>query len=691
MCDLKSTNNITTIEDIENLVVITVHSPPVNALSHAVRSGLVDAIHEISARPSHPRSVVLTCAGRTFFARADINEIGKKSLDPDFHAMIQTIESAPFPIIAAIHGTALGGGLEVALACHYRVAIKSAQLGLPEVKLGLLPGAGGTQRLPRLVGVETALEMMTSGAIIDATEALAFGLLDEIGYKDARSLGINFALSLPENAPLRRVRDYNEKLQPASATPDIFERFRMQVARKFPGQDAPKKIIECVEAAVSLSFEEGQAVEHELFNELEKGSQSNALRHVFFAERLAQRPNLIKDSPALPISHVGVLGAGTMGKGIALSLAAAEGIKVTIVDTTPEAAEKAVLQMTQMLHGSASRGRFTMEEANSRISRIHAGVNLSDFIGCDMVIEAIFEDMDVKTSIFAEMDRILSPQTILASNTSYLDINKLAAITSRPEQVLGMHFFSPANVMRLVEVVQGASTAPTVVSTAFTLARKMKKVAVLSGVCHGFIGNRMLEKRQDEAMQLLLEGATPAHVDRVVTAFGFPMGPFAMHDLAGLDLGWSADTSNSETIRDLLCEAGRLGQKSGAGFFDYGPDRKPVVSEMVETMIRNFAAKKGDSTTLLSDEDIRDRLILPMINEGACILDEGIAERASDIDLVWINGYGWPAVSGGPMYWAQQKGLDTIVSRLEALEKSYGPRFSPSHSLRHAAEHGDWV
>ncbi|WP_134500385.1 3-hydroxyacyl-CoA dehydrogenase NAD-binding domain-containing protein [Microvirga pakistanensis] len=684
-------NNVTTLDRDGEVAIITIDAPPVNALSHRVRSGICQALEHLLSSADRPRAVVLTCAGRTFFAGADITELGQPVQEPGFPTMLEAVESAPFPIIAAIHGTALGGGLELAMACHYRVATQDARVGLPEVKLGILPGAGGTQRLPRLVGVEKALEMMTSGNHVPAAMAQADGLLDLVGDATPRMLGLQFAReNRPENAPLTRTRDRDERLASVRANRSVIEAFRAANARKFRGQDAPERIIRCVEAALDLPFEEGLAVERRLFEELVSGPQSAALRHVFFAERHAQRPEALKGAEPLPVERVGVIGAGTMGRGIAMALASA-GLTVTISDAVPGAAAKALETMAKALRGSASRGRFTMEEAEARIARITPCDDLSGQVDSDLVIEAVFEDMAVKTTLFRELDRILPPAAIIASNTSYLDINQIAAATARPRQVLGMHFFSPANIMRLVEVVQGAATAPEVLATAFSLARRMGKVAVLSGVCHGFIGNRMLEQRQDEAMRLILEGARPQDVDRVAVAFGFPMGPFAMHDLAGLDLGWSAETSRGETIRDLLCEAGRRGQKTGAGFFDYGADRKPVVSPLVEDMIRDFGTRNGHVPRVVEDQEIADRLILPMINEGARILAEGIAARASDIDLVWINGYGWPLVTGGPMFWAEQNGLAKIVTRLEALENVHGERFAPAQYLRKCAARGGWL
>lgn len=685
---LQAVNAVTTIERDGDVAIVTIDSPPVNALSHVVRCGIVAAF-EALAQELWVKAAVLICAGRTFFVGADIAELGKPEREPGFPAMLDTVERAGFPVIAAIHGTALGGGLELALCCSHRVALASSTVGLPEVKLGVLPGAGGTQRLPRLVGVERALEMMVTGEQVLAARAMQDGLLDAVLPEDLRAGAVEFARAAARKAPLQRVRDRDDRLAEARARPELFDRFRKANARHFRGLEAPERILTCVEAALTQPFEAGLALERRLFAELVAGDQSAALRHVFRAERLAPQPDRIAGVEALPVARVGVLGAGTMGRGIAMSLANA-GVPVVIADASADAAAKGFIAMGETWRASAAKGRFSAEEAEARLARVTVAETVEGFADCDLIIEAVYEDMEVKIAVFGMLDRVARPDAILASNTSYLDVNRIAAATGRPDRVLGLHFFSPAHVMKLVEVVRGGGTSDAVLATAFALARRTGKVAVLSEVCHGFIGNRMLEQRQDEALRLILEGVRPWDVDRVATEFGFPMGPFAMHDLAGLDLGWSAETSRGETIRDLLCEAGRRGQKTGAGFFDYGPDRKPQVSDAVEQLVRDFASRQGIADRAAADAEVLDRLVLPMVNEGARILEENVATRASDIDVVWIHGYGWPRWMGGPMFWAERQGLTDVVARLEALAAVHGPRFVPSDYLRRAALAGAW-
>ena len=560
-----------------NIAVLTVNSPPVNALSLAVREGILGGLAKAAADPA-VEAIVLICAGRTFIAGADITEFGKPPQDPSLHHVIDAIEGSAKPVIAAIHGTALGGGLETALACHFRLAVPSARLGLPEVKLGLLPGAGGTQRLPRVVGVPQALEMVTSGTPIGAKKAAAAGLVDELTPEDElRAHAILFARRvLEEKRPLKRVRDL-----PVSAEPGVFDEFRKTNARKFRGFDAPEYNIRCIEAAVTKSFDEGIAIERKLFMELMVGVQSKAQRHLFFAERAAQKiPGLPEGTQVRSIKKVGVIGAGTMGGGISMNFLSA-GYAVTIVETNETALQRGTGIMRQNYENTAKKGRLTQEQVERNMGLLTPSMSLDDLADCDLVIEAVFENMEIKKQIFGKLDSIVKQGAILASNTSYLNVDEIAASTSRPQDVCGMHFFSPANVMRLLEVVRGAKTAPDVLETVLGLARKIGKVAVVSGVCHGFIGNRMLELRQREANKLILEGAMPWDVDRVITAFGMPMGPFQMADLAGLDIGWSAETSRGESLRDQLCEKNRRGQKTKAGFYDYDEKRTPTPSDLV--------------------------------------------------------------------------------------------------------------
>jgi 3-hydroxyacyl-CoA dehydrogenase len=671
------------------IAILTVDNPPVNALSHAVREGLQTGVRQAGGDPA-VKAVVLICAGRTFIAGADITEFGQPLLEPSLPALLQSFEDSLKPIIAVIHGTALGGGLETALASHWRVAVATAKLGLPEVKLGLLPGAGGTQRLPRVVGVEAALEMITSGAPIGAEAGLASGLIDEIVQGDLRAGGLAFARKvLAEGRPLRKVRDLEDKIASARGRPELFSAFRQANARRFRGFEAPEACIQAIEAAVNLPFDQGLEVERDLFVKLVGGDQSRAQRHVFFAERTAARiPDVPEDTPRLPIAAVGVLGAGTMGGGIAMNFLNA-GIPVTLVEMRQEALDRGVATIRKNYESTAKRGRMTLEEVETRMGLLTPTLDFAALGQADLVIEAVFELMDVKKEVFARLDAVTKPDAILASNTSYLNIDEIASATRRPELVLGLHFFSPANVMRLLEVVRAQKTSKPVVATAMALGKTLGKLPVLVRVGHGFVGNRMLEPRQREANKLILEGALPWDVDRVIYDFGLPMGPFAMADLAGLDLGWRREESRGETIRDRLCELDRRGQKTGAGFYDYDAARNAKPSPVVEQLILEFSKAQGIERRVISDQEILERCLYTLVNEGAKILEEGIALRASDIDLVWINGYGWPVYRGGPMFWAELVGLKTIVERLEDYHRRLGDDFAISPLLARLAAEGE--
>ena len=667
-----------------NIAVLTVNSPPVNALSLAVREGILAGLSKAAADPA-VEAIVLICAGRTFIAGADITEFGKLPRDPSLHHVIDAIEASKKPVIAAIHGTALGGGLETALACHFRVAVPSAKLGLPEVKLGLLPGAGGTQRLPRVVGVPQALEMVTSGTPISAKQAAAAGLVDELTTEDElRAHAILFARRvIEEKRPLKRVRDL-----PITAEPGVFDAFRKANARKFRGFDAPEYNIRCIEAAATKSFDEGMAIERTLFMELMNGVQSQAQRHLFFAERAAQKiPGLPEGTQVRSVKKVGVIGAGTMGGGISMNFLSA-GYAVTIVETNETALQRGTGIMRSNYENTARKGRLTQEQVERNMGLLTPSMSLEDLADCDLVIEAVFENMEIKKQIFGKLDSIVKQGAILASNTSYLNVDEIAAATKRPQDVCGMHFFSPANVMRLLEVVRGAKTAPDVLETVLGLARKIGKVAAVSGVCHGFIGNRMLELRQREANKLILEGAMPWDVDRVITAFGMPMGPFQMADLAGLDIGWSAETSRGESLRDQLCEQDRRGQKTRAGFYDYDEKRTPTPSDLVRDLVLRQSERHGVTRRTISDEEILERCTYTMINEGALILEEGMAYRASDIDMVWLAGYGFPAYRGGPMFTADTIGLPKIVAKLREFQKMSEADFRPAPLLEKLAAEG---
>lgn len=665
------------IETEDGVAVITVDNPPVNALSWHVRQGIFDGLSQ--AATADALAVVLICAGRTFIAGADISEFGGNVPESaSLQDLQQLMENAAVPVIAAIHGTALGGGLEVALAAHYRVGLASSRYGLPEVNIGLLPGAGGTQRLPRLIGVPKALEAMTSGRHMPAAEAAADGLIDEVvdGDWDAlRAAAVAFARrAVAENMPLVKVRDRDEKV--AGIDPSVFADFRKSIARKTRGFLAPEYNIQCIEAAVGLPFEEGLAVERKLFVELMAGPQSAAQRYYFFAERSANKiPDVSKDTPTVSVDKVGVLGAGTMGGGIAMNFANVE-IPVTIVERDQESLDRGLGVVRKNYERSASRGSIPAEAVEERMGLITGSLSRDDFGDCDLVIEAVFEDLELKKEVFADLDRVCKPGAVLATNTSGLDVNQIAAATSRPESVIGMHFFSPANVMKLLENVRGEKSSDTVVATTMEIGKKIGKVCVMVGVCPGFVGNRILYARNQEPEVMTLEGAAPSRVDQVLYDFGFPMGPFSMRDLAGLDIGWKAENSKGATIRDLLCESGRRGQKNGRGYYTYDPETRAATPDPeVEQIIKGFAEARGYEQRDVTDEEILERMLLPMVNEGAKILEEGIAIRGSDIDVVWVNGYGWPMYRGGPMHWADSMGLPEVVAKI----RDYGARLGGSH------------
>ncbi|WP_194953231.1 3-hydroxyacyl-CoA dehydrogenase NAD-binding domain-containing protein [Sphingopyxis solisilvae] len=648
-----------TMEMDGDVAVIIVNNPPVNALSWHVRQGLEDNFAAALADDS-VKAIVLRCAGATFIAGADISEFGKPPRGPDFNAVLNSIEAASKPVVAAIHGTALGGGLETALVCHYRIAVPSAKLGVPEVKLGLLPGAGGTQRLPRIVGVEAAATMTSTGDPLPAAKAKELGLVDELAGEDSLAAdAIAFARAKIADGP-RPTRE-----RPVFGDVAVIEELKAKNAKRWRGFEAPYANLACVEAATRLPFEEGLAFEREQFMKLMFGSQSAAQRHIFFAERQAAKiDGLPKDTQLRDIKKVGIIGAGTMGGGIMMNFLQ-KGIPCTIVEMQQDALDRGLGVVRKNYDASAAKGRFKPEQVDQMMGLITPTLNLDDLADCDLIIEAVYENMDVKKDIFGKLDKIAKPGAILASNTSYLDIDEIATATSRPGDVLGMHFFSPANVMKLLEVVRGDKTAPDALATAMAIGKKIGKVAVVAGVCDGFIGNRMLKPRQMEAMKLLLEGATPAQVDKVHVEFGMPMGPFQMSDLAGVDIGWHRDPNRIESIRDALAAEGRWGQKKQAGFYDYDEKRNPSESPRVAEIIEEFRAKEGVEKRDITDQEIIERTLYPMVNEGALILSEGKAQRASDIDVVWIYGYGWPVYRGGPMFWAGLEGTDKIVAALE--------------------------
>ena len=680
-------NDVTKLDIFENVGVITLNSPPVNALSANVREGL-DSGMKIAIENNDIEAIVIFCEGRTFIAGADISEFGKEPKGPSLFEVQDVMENSPKPIIAAIHGTALGGGLEVALTCHYRIAVKSAKCGLPEVNLGLLPGAGGTQRLPRLVGIEQALKMVTSGLHLPAEQCLKYGLIDRL-VDDSELLNdsVSFAKEIiSENRPLKKVRDINEKVEAAKGNDEIFKNFRKSIERKTRGFLAPEYNIQCIEAAVNKSFDEGIKVERDLFIKLISGNQSAAQRYFFFAQRqVAKIPDIPKDTELLNIKKVGIIGAGTMGGGIAMNFANV-GIPVTLVEQNQERLDRGIGIIRKNYENTASKGRITLEEVEKRMQCITGNISIDSLSDTDLIIEAVFENMDLKKEIFSKLDLIAKDDAILATNTSALDINEIADTTKRPENVIGLHFFSPANVMKLLEIVRGEKTSKQIIATSMALAKNIGKTAALVGVCPGFVGNRILAQRQREANKLILEGALPWEIDDALFDFGFPMGPFAMSDLAGLDIGWDKETSRGETIRDILCENERFGQKSGKGFYIYDDNRNKLPDNDVEKIIQEFADSKQIKRREIQKEEILQRCLYPMVNEGFKILDEGMAIRASDIDIIWINGYGWPIYEGGPMFYGNLIGYDKILSWLQEMEKEHGSDFTPSPYLEKVVE-----
>jgi 3-hydroxyacyl-CoA dehydrogenase len=669
-----------------DILVVTSNNPPVNALGAAVRQGLVAAIEQAEGDDSI-KAVVIRCEGQTFFAGADITEFGKPPVMPWLPEVVDRIENCSKPVVAAIHGTALGGGLEIALGCHYRVAVPSAKLGVPEVKLGLLPGAGGTQRLPRVAGVPQALDMVTGGGMIGAKQAFDIGLVDRICEGDLQQHAVAYAEEVKDIRPLPKSSERQDKI--ADVDPAVFADFRKANARKFRGFDAPEANIKAVEAAVAKPYAEGVMDERRLFMELMSGKQARAQQYFFFAERKASKIDGIPDDTrARDIKRVGVIGAGTMGGGISMNFLSA-GIPVTIVETAQDALDRGTATMRKNYEATAAKGKMSQEQVEAAMGALNPTLDFEALADCELIIEAVFEQMEIKKDIFGRLDKIAKPGAILASNTSYLNIDEIAACTSRPQDVVGLHFFSPANIMKLLEVVRGAKTAPDVLVTAMQIAKRIKKVAVVAGVCHGFIGNRMLMPRQVEATQLLLEGATPEQIDRVHVEFGMPMGPFQMADLAGVDIGWHRDPTRIENIRDALAAEGRWGQKKNAGFYDYDDKRRPSPSARVQEIIDDFRGREGVEKRDISDQEIIERTLYTMVNEGAKILEEGMAQRASDIDVVWIYGYGWPVYRGGPMHWADSEGLQKIVDGLKNQQDRMGADFSFSQLLLEKAEKGE--
>ena len=676
-----------------DIAVVTMDHPPVNALSQAVRTGLQEAAKELGGDAAI-RAVVITGAGRCFSAGADITEFGGAPRQPPLYQLIHDIEALGKPVVAAMHGTSLGGGFEIALGCHYRIADKGAKMGLPEVKIGLIPGAGGTQRLPRAIGVATALDMIVSGNPIDAATAHKAGLVDRIATGELLADAIAYARELADSgAKPRRLSERAIGEAPA----DLFEKKRASLGRHPSGKVAPNACIDAVEAATKLPFAEGMKRELELFGHCYKSPEARALWHVFFAERAAAViPDIGPEVKPRKVESVGVIGAGTMGQGIAMSFVNA-GIPVTVVETAQEALDRGFAKMRETFESAAQRGRMSEADAKARFARLSPSLSLDELKDKDLIIEAVFESMKIKKEVFGKLDAIAKHGAVLASNTSTLDVDEIARSTSRPGDVLGMHFFSPANIMRLLEVVRGAKSDKDVVATAMGLAKRIGKVAVLSGVCDGFIGNRMLASYGPEAQALALEGAAPSQIDKAITDWGLAMGPFAMGDLAGLDVGWrirqeralSNERKMQYAVNDKICEMGRFGQKTGRGFYIYEKgSRTPKADPEVEAMYVEEAKRQGITRRAISGEEIVERLLFQLVNSGAELLGEGIALRASDIDTVYVNGYGFPAWRGGPMWSGDVIGLKTVVEKMHAYEKAHGPRFTPAPLLAKLASEG---
>src|SRR5512134_2513998 len=680
----------------DGIAVITMNNPPVNGLGNALRAALMAHLKNAEADPAVKGAVIIGTA-KAFSGGADIREFGKPREKPDLFEVNDQQDAMTKPLVAAIGGFALGGGLELALGCHYRVALPRAQLGLPEVKLGILPGSGGTQRLPRIIPMAEAVGMMTSGATIHAEKAKELGLVDEIVTGDLLEGAMQF---LQEPRAIRRIRDMKAKLD--GEAKGFFAKVREQVAKQSRGYPAPLEIVACAEAAATLPFDEGRKVEREGFNRLVSTPESQALRHMFFAERQTSKiPDVPEDTQVRPIKKAAVIGAGTMGGGIAMCFANA-GIPVTVIETTQQALDKGLEKVKANYAATVAKGRMAQPEMDKRMGLIRGTVNLAQAADADIVIEAVFERMDVKQDLLKKLDAVVKKGAILATNTSTLDVDQIAAATTRPQDVIGTHFFSPANVMRLLEVVRGKKTAKDVLATVMQLGKRLKKVAVVSGVCDGFIGNRMLEQYIRQSLFLVDEGASPQQIDGALQRFGFAMGPFAMGDLAGLDIGYAIRKRRYiekphitySRIADRVVEMGRLGQKTGKGWYRYEPgNRTPLPDPEIDALIASYRAEIKVAPRAISDDEIVQRCVYALVNEGAKILEEGIALRASDIDVVYLTGYGFPIRTGGPMFHAQQVGLEKVVETMKrfAENRHADPAFwQPAQLLVEAAKAGCW-
>jgi 3-hydroxyacyl-CoA dehydrogenase len=698
--------DLVTVTQKGAITLVAVDNPPVNALSPGVPEGLLAAIRQAQADPG-VRAIVITGAGKGFIAGADIKELQAAARNPDaapdLHELLTAVENCTKPVVMALHGVCLGGGLELAMAGHYRVAAPDATLGMPEANLGIVPGAEGTQRLPRLVGVAAAVDLCITGRLIKAAEALSLGLIDHIVEGDISEAACRYAESIA-GQPFRRTCDRSEKLGTPEENAAIFARGRETAAKIRPHQTAPLFCLEALEAATKLSFADGCRREREISKQSLASPQAQAMIHVFFAERgVAKIPDLPKDTLPYPIHKVAIIGAGTMGGGIAMACANA-GIPVRIKDTSQEALDRGMATVRRNYQRSVDRGRTPQAVMDQRMALIHPQLDYAGFEEADLIIEAAFESMEVKKALFADMDRIAKPDCVLATNTSTLDIDAIAAATSRPHMVVGLHFFSPANVMRLLEIVRGKATSHRTLATALAVAKTLKKVGVVVGNCRGFVGNRMMFPYMREAQFLVEEGATPEQVDRVLTEFGMAMGIMAVDDLGGIDLLWRVRQEykhldkpgvRKPVIHDRLYEAGRWGQKRGKGWYKYDEQMKPSPDPEVHALIEKTSAELGIVRRPISDQEILDRCLYALVNEGARILEEGFASRAADIDVIYTTGYGFPAWRGGPMWWASNLGLPKVLARIEEFERQFGSDlWAPAPLLRQLATSGqtfdDW-
>ena len=689
-----------TFERYDDVALLRLSNPPVNGLSFAMRAALGERVVQALADEA-VKAIVIAGADRMFCGGADIREFSAPPPPGAAHlpAILDEIEASPKPVVAAIHGVAAGGGMEVALACHVRLAAPGTRLGLPEVTLGILPGAGGTQRMPRLIGVEKALDVIVGGKLHPVDKAVELRFVDECVQGDLVETAIARARQLAaDGTPLRRASKLTEHLEAARGRPEIFTDFRKKMAKRARGFDAPYACVDCVETTLTMPYTEALKNERVVFHRLRESDQSAAQRHAFFAEReVAKIPDVPKDTRARSIATAGVVGCGTMGGGIAMSVANA-GLPVTVLESSEEALERGMAVIRKNYAATVSKGRLSQADMDARLARITPTLDDADLGAADVVIEAVFEELPLKKEVFARLDRVCQPEAILATNTSTLDVDAIAAATSRPEQVIGTHFFSPANVMKLMENVRGARTSPETIATVMKLSKKLGKVGVLVGVCDGFVGNRMLYAYRRQADFLLEEGALPEQIDRVIYDFGLPMGPYQMADLAGLDVSWRVRKAQAPTrpahlryspIADRICEQGRYGQKTGAGWYRYEEgSRVPIPDPAIHELIAGVSAELGITRRTIDDDEIVPRCLYPLVNEGARILDEGLALRASDIDVIWMHGYGFPRYRGGPMFWADLVGLRTIHDTMSRLHDAHGEWLEPAPLLKRLAEQG---